>query len=409
MTRSLLRVVTNALLVVCSLIVALIAIDQALRAIGYSPHLTSEWLLRSPARVLDDEVVVIRSNLLDADHYRVTPGSEIIVTLGDSFTEAPYVQRRFQYPEAMVSRLQDAGLAVDVVNMGLSDSGPDQHLRVFESRVLPQLRPSIVVWTLYVNDIGDNQRWAVYDVENDTLVPLNGDEHWIAKRGRLFKSLPFGGSVKLRSPVMRLILKAAETVWREDHEGDPTGGTLRTARKIELAIARLEQLAEQHGFETYYVLIPPQAFYVASSDRNMCDWMVRDYAALRRAIGRRPDLIDAWFGGSGLPPVDGCGSADSRSEAVADDIFFDDAVDRNALGDRHFNESGNRLLADLVAARILADRRDALLSRGCQEDEPRSAVTPGVDDGKACGRVEGLLGRHLERSDGAGRDPAAMP
>ena len=327
-------------------------VDLALRAVGYMPAVSHPWHFdsdRSRYRVRDDRVILVRPELLDIEYYRADPGHSTVVALGDSFTQGHRLEPEDSYPAALERVLRDEGWDVNVVNAGVGNSGPDQHLRLLEEIVLPIVRPDVVLWQLYPNDIGDVLRLSVSGIEGDRLVPWDARDHWLYQRLRLFESLPLPHAVKAESPLLRVVFKAMEA------RGDrrlPSGdwAQLRAwgTQKIRLAIERLERLASEIGFETYYVLIAPQSFYLESKASSRgSDRAREDYRILRSALGERPDVIDAWFG-AGQP-----GSPQSEGTLLFEDAERDD----NALGDRHFNASGYQRLARAVASRLLIDRQ----------------------------------------------------
>lgn len=331
------RFLLSALVVVGSLAVTIVAADLVLRAVGYAPTLSHGWLLLSD-RQPDDHVITIAPRFLTEAFYDLPDGRATIVTLGDSFTAGHPVAKDDSYPAALVRRLAETAWNVNAVNVGLGDTGPDQQLRLLKQYVLPRLRPDIVVWAFYANDVGDNIRQAVYDIEADGLVPLDASEHWLNVRQRWFHAIPLPSSIKVSSPLLGFVFKTLEIRGRDSR---PEARAWSVA-KIRLAIAELERLAIAHGFETYYVLIAPQSLYLANADpADPASWDSEGYATLHEILAERRDLINAWFTGSGVR---------------AGEIFADEERDRNRLGDRHFNEAGYSMLADAIAKRLRQDR-----------------------------------------------------
>lgn len=346
---------SSTLLVLGSLVVSVIAADLGMRAVGFSPPISQPWHLTSGSRyrVADDNLIMISPRLLTDDYYAADPSLKTVVTIGDSFTEGYPVTPAYSYPEAIGRLLDRQGCAANLINMGLGNSGPDQHLRLMKALVLPNVRPDIVVWQFYSNDIGDNIRQALYDVKNSELVPLTG-RHWINTRYRLYDSIPVPQSLKERSPVVRLLLGGLELV------GDrriPTG--TREVRnewaleKIRLAVKEMGRLAKAHGFEVYYVLVSPQARYLDLDDPSIdaSDRAIRSHDRLYSVLGGLPNFIDAWFGDTYANPRDP-DFAVPPTALESPDIFADERRDGNSLGDRHFNEIGYQLLAEAVVEQI---------------------------------------------------------
>jgi lysophospholipase L1-like esterase len=324
-------------LIAVSSCAALAIVDLVLRALGYWPPISQPWHIDTPtARIPSDTLIMARADLLRDDFYSVNPARNTIITLGDSFTEGFGVGREKGYPAILQRLLEEKGWDVNVLNLGVGNTGTDQQLRVLKELVLPRVRPDIVVWQLYQNDIGDNVHQSVYGVERDKLVPWSARLHWMYLRRKIYDALPLPASIKQRSPLLRLSFRALEAIgdWRV-----PKGEDAQHAwsdLKVRLAIEELERLAAAGGFKTYYVLVAPQGKYLV-------DWSEpskRAHERLEAILAGRSDFVDGWFGDTGLEI----------------DLFVDERVDPSHLGHRHLNETGYSLLAHAVSARLLESR-----------------------------------------------------
>jgi lysophospholipase L1-like esterase len=332
----------RAVVVLVSVVLGLAVAEVLLRCFHYRAQLSHDWLLTAKTtgaspRVANDDLIVINPKFLQGGYYGLSrPGAKTIVALGDSFVAGypgPYYE---SYPSVLESLLEKRGAKADVLNLGLGDSGPDQQLRLFEQYLLPRRTPDTVVWAFYANDISDNVSLAAYTLDPSGLVPLRGERHWITLRQKIFRAIPLSSRFKLNSFLIRLLLKAPESrilsEMPEAYRKDPDSYGLK---KIELELQAMERLATAKGFRVYYVLIAPQALYLA---RTAASWntspQVVAYHKLE-ALFREHSALSAYF-----------------EDATADQIFANAPADRNALGDRHFNANGYRRLAELVATRL---------------------------------------------------------
>jgi lysophospholipase L1-like esterase len=326
-----------------ALLLALGLTEVVLRVSGYWPRISLEWYLTSATRVPSREVIMIHPKFLKKRHYSVGEDHEVVVALGDSFTAGFPVGAADGYPSLLQDMLGEVGRDTTVINMGLGNSGPDQQLRLLKDYVLTYVMPDVVVWAFYANDVRDNVRQPAYEVVDGRLVPLDGAKHWLYERQRLYSSLPLPGSFKESSALVRLLLH-----WWETALAVPVDQATeaRAEEKIRLGVAEMERLAQQHGFEVHYALIAPQALYLRRGDAKR--WQqyhgIRQYEILREILAER-QFIDVLFSdalASGLPPQFG--------------VFASPERDRNSLGDRHFNETGYRRLAQLVLEALAAER-----------------------------------------------------
>jgi lysophospholipase L1-like esterase len=354
------RIAASLALLLASIVVALVGLEALLRLLDYHPPLQSGWMLTSPYLVPDADVIMIPRFLLEPSFYQPRSDAPLVLAIGDSFTQSYPVDARDSYPAVLERALTRRGMRAVVANAGMGDSGPDQQLRLLQTRLLPRLHPAVVVWSLYANDLWDNVLRAVFTIEDETLRPRSGVRNWIYLRQRLFDLTPLPQSVKRDSYTFNLLMKAAELGAKAAvpaaYSHDPTAWG---ARKLRLELDEFARLAEAYGFTPYVVLIAPQAVYLAgagptsksarTSPADAATWQDHLSAVEHRKLaalleGRR-EVIDAWFG----------------TERTAD-IFADDGRDVAAFGDRHFNEAGYALLGELVAERLHHD--GALRSAG---------------------------------------------
>ena len=277
-------------------------------------------------------------------HYAVPDANEsVIVTLGDSFTAGSPVASEDSYPRVLSRLLRDAHWPAHVINMGVGNSGPDQHLRLLTDYVLPRVRPEVVVWTLYSNDVYDNVRFAAYDVQDGRLVPLDCAWHWTYVRQAVYDWLPLPHALKKRSAVVRALMKSIEAIGATQVDAE---GERRAAAKLALEIQEMDRLAAEHGFMILYVLIAPQSVYLAARGGGAQDWAsscsTRYFETIARILGSREDLV----------------LIDFHERNAESEVFAGADRDRNGLGDRHFNETGYRMLAEIVAERLLIARNN---------------------------------------------------
>lgn len=321
------------LLSAVALLVSLLLVEAGLRLFGHEPKLTQPSYLAGDNRVAHDELIMISRRFLDERTYRVEEGATVIVTIGDSFTVGWPVASTDSYPQLLEEKLEGCGWDVDVLNFGQSNTGSDQHLRLLEDYVLPRIKPDIVVWALYSNDVGDNIRQPVFDLTDGALVPLDGSKHWLHVRQNVHDAVPGHDSLRENCRLFQVFLKSLEF---GELPVNPEN-LAWSVRKIEAAVKRLSALAETHGFDVCYALIVPQAIYLYEA--NPQEWqdhfVVRDHALLHGALSGAPDVLELRF---------------PRDEA---ELFASAERDSSSRGNRHFQELGYALMAEAIAERLL--------------------------------------------------------
>lgn len=146
------------------MVFALIALEIGLRLFE-GPYVDHEHVLPgSPFGPHPDFIMIprrmVQSDFLEGERLRAK-GRSVVMCLGDSFTQGYPVDPSHSYPAVLEELLPQCC----VVNLGIGDSGPDRQLAYFQRWVLPRLKPQLVIWALYANDVRDNVRTAVQDID----------------------------------------------------------------------------------------------------------------------------------------------------------------------------------------------------------------------------------------------------
>lgn len=150
----------NLLLLVVSTAVALGAAEAVLRTLAardarvkrYPKNLVTR--MRTPE--YDVEIATNRDGFRDTNHaVRAARGTTRIAVIGDSFVWGAGVA----FPEIMTSRLEriaaSAGRPVEVMNFGVTGTGPRSYARAWEGAVR-RYRPDVVIVAFYAgNDLSD--------------------------------------------------------------------------------------------------------------------------------------------------------------------------------------------------------------------------------------------------------------
>jgi lysophospholipase L1-like esterase len=303
-----------------------------------------EWVLRTTsARVPNRDLILIPPKFLQASFYRTDPARPTVIAIGDSFTAGNPVNERDSYPAILEHILASQGVAAQVINAGIGDSGPDQHLRFLRQYLLPRLHPSAVVWTFYCNDIDDNYSKPVYELSQGKLAPLDTRSSWLYIRQAVHLWAPLPRWVKKHSFTYRILMKAIESLGPfslpHDYAANPMAWAVE---KLRLEIHAVKELAAERNFVLYFVLIAPESAYLAQTEpeRWSRDWTAQPHQTLLAMLEGKENFIHAWF-----PAIDPA------------KIFADSNRDANQYGNRHYNEAGYALLAETIARRMLSDLR----------------------------------------------------
>ena len=148
------RLAKKTILVILGFIVGGTVGEIILLSISFNPQLSSDWILGHKDRVPDPDILNISRKFLDPEYYSAyleTPSDQMIIALGDSFTDGypvtrchkrrPPCPRDDSYPGVLERLLSRDDQTISVVRAGMTDSGPDQQLRLFKKYILPHSGP----------------------------------------------------------------------------------------------------------------------------------------------------------------------------------------------------------------------------------------------------------------------------
>ena len=222
----------------------LVVAEAVLRVVAW-PAISWEWQLEAPQRVPDAATILVDPRLRDRASYPSdAPGW---VALGDSFTAGTGVAAERAWPALLSEQVGDA-----VLNLGLANSGPQQHARLLEAHAWPHVRGARVVWALYANDLQDDAVMNTFAVVEGRMVPLDGRDHWIARRVATWREIPLPGFVRIRSALLRHWIHRWEQRERDVHA--PVDAEAMLPR----VLARVQHRVEAAGGSLTVVLIPPE-------------------------------------------------------------------------------------------------------------------------------------------------------
>lgn len=322
--------------------------------------LKQDFYLTCFCRNLDDDIIMISPQLLNDEYYKCKEKTLQIITIGDSFTEGFPVEWDETYPAMLAKIFEKNKIKANVINCGIGNTGPDQHLKLLKNRILKKTNPDIVVWQLYANDIWDNVSLPVYSISSSgTLQPLSGRSHWLYKRQKFFNAIPLPFIMKKNSIFIRLILKIFERGEGSQipmkYKKDPH---VWGWKKFELEVDEIKVLSQKYGFKLFFLVITPQAVYLSDNKEQSTNWNsywgIKEYEAMHDLFSRQDNFIETNFLDSDFSLITEAFPGQFFTYAIEKDLFSGDDVDHNLLGDKHLNRFGYWLLARKIGTYIIS-------------------------------------------------------
>jgi hypothetical protein len=353
--------IRKAILVAAATLVGLAIGELLLRIVANPPELMQAWVmddLHEKQRVLDRDTLFIRPEYLLQSYYKSSPERLDIVCLGDSFTEGPLKASNPSYPTFLKYMLEDIDVATTVVNVGLTYSGNDQHLAMLKTKILPMMRPDILIYQFCFNDLFDNIDLSLYRIEqNARLVHHGVFDHWLFRQHQFLRAIPLPYSLKKNLFIVRAILGHLDL--DPAHFVPPAVRNQQLAysrRKTELFLETLTRLAERYGFTLYLTMVDLQVehlerehepFHVSASLRQN---LTHD-AIHKQLIARRDNFIDTHFIPSDLEMINRRFHMDITG--IGRGLFLN-RYDPCEWGSKHYNKYGYWLFAKKIRDYLLA-------------------------------------------------------
>jgi lysophospholipase L1-like esterase len=303
------RILLRAVLLTAGASVALLLAELLLRLPLVTPH-EPVWQAGSGYRLDRDVIYSLRphsTGVWRSDEFeerRSINGSGLrgpevkarqsiqtrIIVLGDSLVFGHGVGDGEAWPAQLEARFALAGRDVEVLNAGVPGYGTDQSYQLFALR-LRSLEPDLVIFCLYLNDVDDNIRQPLFDIDRESLVPLDARK----------TSLYLAGLLQRRTPDLFRRTRFYDLLQSRLSGRDPFGlvpslnpDALQrwSRRKIALEIQGLMAMAQADGFAVLVLGMPHHGL------RGGYTWWpeIEALDVWSRDVGREP----AWHDTPGL-------------------------------------------------------------------------------------------------------------
>ena len=177
-----------------------------------------------------------------------------IIIIGDSMTFGHGVTNEEAFPNQLENVFREHHQNVDVINAGVNGYGTDQAYKLFTKRLL-SLKPSMLIFTIYINDLSDNINFPLYAIEDNVLAPIDPRKNWLYVLGRLDQIMP--AIIRSRKIYHFVINKLAnKDLFSVRPKLNSEGLHRWSQQKTMLQITGLQDLGRINGFELMVLCIP---------------------------------------------------------------------------------------------------------------------------------------------------------
>lgn len=311
-----------------------------LKATEYSPRYIywgKSYCKKNPVDCQYDEehILTLKVEIFTPLNARKVEACKKILFLGDSFTIAPWTPEGGSYA-SQVSRsyAEEKNTCVHQFRLATGGAGNDQELARF-SDVVGKIQPNIVIWQFYQNDFYENIKHALYKVEKNELVKRHTIYNSTFLTGFLNQRVPFLANTTLGNHLMYLGEFADILRFWEIDPKDTESLISYNSQKVQLLIAAMEQLANEHDFKLYTTLAPLECQVVPS---QKCDWSPdKIHGTLRQILKENSFYIS--MEKVSLNQASVLGEFTPNDQNLVS--LFNSTEDKNPRGQRHLSIEGN--------------------------------------------------------------------
>lgn len=263
-----------------------------------------------------------------------------VLFLGDSFTLAPWTNKGESYAAVFSQRLAlENKICVRMYRVATGGVGNDQEFARFTD-VVKTIRPQIVFWQFYENDLFENVTAELYVFRGNELYRKNAYFNTSFIAGFLNQRIPLLRDTTTGRHIMFLGEFAdVFRVWPVNPYNEEEIISYNR-RKVPALLTLMSDLAKSHQFVFYTTLAPLEC---EVDQKFHCPWSSRrTQQTLREMLQKSGRYIS--MDGSLLKKLTVLGATTSKE----DERLFDTVHDRNPPGARHLSPEGNKRYGTLL-------------------------------------------------------------
>lgn len=260
------------------------------------------------------------------------PHPHRVLFVGDSFTVGPWVYDEQVYTSHFAEKLSEATNHC-VISMRLATHATgtqQQYARLLDT--VDELKPTLVIWQFYYNDVFNEQDYNIFSLEGDKLVRKQLWYHPIVWAGKINQLHP-----KMRETGLgRYLLYTAQL---KDILHLRTDWYTEGKQKWVKILDEVDQLANTHNFEWYTTIAPLEC----ELTQEACDDNTEKQEILRSILKDRGNYLSMYE-----LKVTASGSATVAGATTDHASWFNHTDDPAPPGNRHLSKEGNQLTGDIL-------------------------------------------------------------
>lgn len=327
-----------------------IAIAWMLDGTDFWPDITfwsKSWCKYSPENCKYPEEKLLSSPI---QQYNARANSDSqkcvkILFLGDSFTISPWVSAEESYASVFSKHFSESkNLCVKSYRLATGGANNSQELLAFSQRVA-KLKPDIVFWQFYWNDIPENSKEEVFTVVDGQLKHQMTWTNMLFLAGFLNQKVPLLKNTTLGKHLMYLGEQEDPfSFWSFDFRD--TGKTIPYNKElVPLLLNKMNEKSQSFGFVWYTTLAPLECQIV--SDVKNCDSKILLQNELRQLLMNNSKFISMEVQQI-YSPVSSISSQQTIIKKYENLVLFNTTDDKTEEGGRHLSKEGNALFGNYL-------------------------------------------------------------
>ncbi len=270
-----------------------------------------------------------------------------VLFLGDSFTISPWTSLDHQYPTYFSQLLANhTNQCVKQLRLATGGANNDQEFLRLKD-VLKKIKPDIIIWQFYENDIWENTSNEILKVEKSKISRRNTFSNSLFLAGFINQRMPF---IK-NTPLGNYLLYLGENRDVFDYwstKFNEIGLTKISENKIPLLLKEIERLSTFYGFDLYTTLSPLECQFVPQYRADCKDlWQ----NSLRKILKNNSNYLS-------MEPVSDIGIQTSTMNLSS--YFNTNTIeDKNLPGYRHLSEEGNVYFSSIMFKNFIKVNTDS--------------------------------------------------
>lgn len=325
--------------------------DWMIAVVNFSPDLlfwSKSWCQQHHEYCLHEEEKQV-SFPIEIYPKSIQQGSAVdctrILFLGDSFTVAPWIQTGESYASIFSQKYAEKK-SICVVNYRLATGGANNSQEFLAmKKIVADIKPDIVIWQFYWNDIVENAMNQVLTVHNFSLIERSSWNSMLFIAGLANQKIPFLRNTTLGDHLLYMSEQEDPfSYWLFDYQ-DMTKSIPFSRELIPLLFQEMTDVSRVNDFEWFTTLAPLECDYLSGFEN--CGYKNELQNEIRNILTNESNFVGMELSRTTFlnEESEQASNAASFSDFQA---YFNTTEDKTEAGGRHLSKEGNAYFGSIL-------------------------------------------------------------